>query len=74
VSGIVTSECEDKVLLLAAIEAVACIRPREAGMVLVDLTEDEDEDIVEAAHEAMAMAEGPLAIEDLEEDDDGFLF
>ncbi len=72
VSGIVTSGCEDKELLLAAIEAVTCIRPREAGMILVDLTEDEDEDIVEAAHEAMMMAEGPLAIEDLDEDDDDF--
>ncbi len=74
VSGIVTSECEDKALLLAAIEAVACIRPREAGLVLVGLAEDQDEDIVEAAHEAMMMAEGPLAIEDLDEEDDDFSF
>jgi len=74
VSGIVTSECEDKALLLAAIEAVACIRPREAGVILVDLTQDEDEDIVEAAYEAMMMAEGPLAVEDSDEEDGDFLF
>lgn len=73
VSGILTSGCEDKELLLAAIEAVASIRPREAGMVLVDLTEDDDEDIVEAAHEAMMMAEGTLAIEDLDGNGDGSL-
>jgi hypothetical protein len=62
------------VLLLAAIEVVVCIRPGEAGMVLVDLTEDEDEDIVEAAYEAMLMADGALAIENPDKDDDGFLF
>jgi len=74
VSRIVTSEREDKALLLAAIEAVACIRPREAGVILVDLTQDEDEDIVEAAHEAMMMAEGSLAVEDSDEEDGDFLF
>lgn len=74
VSGIVSSGCEDKVLLLAAVEAVSSIRPREAGLVLADLIEDEDEDIVEAAHEAMMMAEGLLAVEDLDEDEDGFSF
>ncbi len=47
----------DKPLLLAAIDAVAGIRPQEAGMILVDLTDSDDEDIVEAAHEAINMAE-----------------
>jgi len=37
---------------------VASVRPHEAGAVLVDLT-DSDEDIVEAAHEAIAMDERP---------------
>ena len=67
VSGIVASGCSDKELLLAAIDAVVSIRPKEAGMVLVDLTDDDDEDVVEAAHEAMAMAG---AISGLEVDDE----
>jgi hypothetical protein len=36
----------------------ASIRPQEAGVILVDLNNSDDEDIVEAAHEAIAMAEG----------------
>lgn len=74
ISEIVTSDCEDKALLLAAIEAVSSIRPREAGLVLANLIEDEDEDVVEAAHEAMMMAGGVLAIENPDQDDDGFIF
>ena len=57
VAGLVTSRETDKPLLLAAIDAVASIRPQEAGVVLIDLTDSDDEDIVEAAFEAMAMAE-----------------
>lgn len=62
----------DKPLLLAAIDAVASIRPNEAGVILVDLTDSDDEDIVEAAHEAMAMAEGVSGDEfdDVEDDED----
>ncbi len=69
VSGIVSAQVNDKALLLAAIDAVAGIRPQEAGAVLVDLTDSDDEDIEEAAHEAMAMAED-LSSDDLDEDDD----
>lgn len=57
VSGLVSSKETDKPLLLAAIDAVASIRPQEAEVVLVDLTDSDDEDIVEAAHEAMVIAE-----------------
>lgn len=57
VSKIISAPVTDKPLLLAAIDAVAGIRPQEAGMILVDLTDSDDEEIVEAAHEAMAMAE-----------------
>lgn len=67
VVGIVTSEREDKALLLAAIDAVASIRPREAGLVLIDLIEEEDDDIVDAAREAMMMTEGLLSLDDLDE-------
>ena len=59
VRELVTSMDTDKFVLLAAIEAVVSIRPKEAGGLLVDLTDSHDEDIVEAAFEAMAMAERP---------------
>ncbi len=58
VSKLVKGRVSDKRLLLAAIEAIANIRPREAAMLLLDLTDDEDDDIVEAAHEALVIAEG----------------
>jgi hypothetical protein len=74
VAGIVASRHADKHLLLAAVEAVACIRPREAGVVLSDLVDHDDEDIVVAAYEAMAMAEESLLIDVEDETDDGFLF
>jgi hypothetical protein len=57
-----------KPLLLAAIGAVAAIRPQEAGEILADLTLSNDEDVVDAVDEALAMAEGPLDEDD--EDDD----
>ena len=58
VTRLVSAKETDKPLLLAAIDAVASIRPQEAGVILVDLTDSDDEDIVEVADEAMAMAEG----------------
>ncbi len=48
---------EGKPLLLAAIEAVAYIRPSEAPDVLGDLMDTEDEEILEAIDDALAMAE-----------------
>jgi len=54
----------DKPLLLAAIDAAALIRPREASKVLSHLLDAEDEDIVDAAYEALAMAEGSLEGDD----------
>ena len=68
-----TSDETDKPLLFAAIEAVASIRPEEAPEILGDLTDSDDEDIVEAAFEALAMAEGPTEDEDDEESDDEYL-
>jgi HEAT repeat protein len=47
----------DKPLLLAAMEAAANIRPEEAGPLLVDLSKSSDEEIAEAADEAMMMAD-----------------
>ena len=57
----------DKELLLAAIDAAASINPVEATEILNDLTTSTDEDIVDAAHEALAMA-GIIA--ELEDEDD----
>jgi len=68
VSALVRSKTTDKQLLLAAIEAVACIRPQEAAELLADLIDSADEDIVEAAHEALAMAEGSLGDDDDEDE------
>ncbi len=56
ITKIVTSKKTDKRLLLAAIEATAGIRPDETLSVLHDLLNSEDEDIVDAVHEAVAMA------------------
>lgn len=73
VERIVTGAGTDKILLLAAIEAIANIRSDQAGAALVDLTDHDDEEIVDAAHEAMAMAEaiamldGPL--DEIDEED-----
>jgi len=47
----------DKDLLLAAIGAVSSIRPREAGAILMDLTDSEDDETAEAAKDAMMMAD-----------------
>jgi len=57
-------------LLLAAIEAVAGIRPEEAREILIDLADSEDEEIAEAADEALTMAEGISDEIDFEEDED----
>ena len=70
VVAIVTSERSDKSLLLAAIDAVASIRPHEAAEILLDLAELDDEDVVEAVDEALAMASGPSDGDYEDEDDD----
>ncbi len=61
VSQLVTSKRTDKELRLAAIGAVASIRPSAAIEIIQPLTASKDEDIAEAAQEALAMAEGYLA-------------
>ncbi|MCK4304892.1 MAG: hypothetical protein KAY24_11695, partial [Candidatus Eisenbacteria sp.] len=57
VAALVTTDHTDKHLLLAAIDAAANIRPLEAPEILADLTDSDDEDIVEATFDALAMAE-----------------
>jgi hypothetical protein len=58
---VVTSGETEKPLLLAAIDAVASIRPQEALEILDNLADSDDEDIVAAIHEAMAGRRTPRA-------------
>lgn len=69
IMSLATSELTAKSLRLAAIEAVASIRPQEAEEILRDLTLSDDEDIAEVAFEAMAMS-GLLPDEDYDDYDD----
>jgi hypothetical protein len=57
-----------KPLLLVAIGAASSIRPLEAGEILMDLAASDDEEIAEAADEAIAMSE-PMPDEEDDEDD-----
>ncbi len=63
ISSLITRGDTPKDLLLAAIEAAANIRPGEAGLLLVDLTESADEEIAEAASDAMSMAQAQVNAE-----------
>jgi hypothetical protein len=56
IAALVTSEETEKDLLLAAIEAAAFIRPHKASEILNPLLDSDDEDIVDAVYEALAMA------------------
>ena len=65
-ADLLTSEHSDRDLRLAAIEAAAGVRPEEAAALLAELTQDGDEEIAEAAIEALSMAEALMEGEDLE--------
>jgi HEAT repeat protein len=70
VVALVKDPSTPKLLLLAAIEAVGNIRPQEAGEILLDLADSRDEEIAEAANEAISMAQAMLGAEDDEEEMD----
>ena len=70
IAALVKDSRTPKPLLLSAIEAAASIRPAEAGQVLGDLMDSNDEDIAEAAFEAIAMAKAALNDDDEDEEDD----
>ena len=55
--ALVRDAATPKSLLVAAIGAVASIRPAEARSVLVDLADSDDEEIAEAVDEAIGIAE-----------------
>ncbi len=77
VVALVQDRSTPKRLLLAAIEAVGSIRPEEAQDVLMDLTDSRDEEIADAANEAISMAQARSGEADDEdggdedEEDDG---
>ncbi len=71
-AALVTAANTSKDLLLAAIQAVSGIRPREAAELLADLVDSGDKDIAEAAAEAMSMADGPWRDEFEDEFDEDF--
>ncbi|MBI5093176.1 MAG: hypothetical protein HZB26_12145 [Candidatus Hydrogenedentes bacterium] len=67
ISRLLTSGKSEKPLLLAAIEAAASIRPKEAVELLDDYMDSDDEDIADAVESVMAMSEDSWA--DLDDDD-----
>ena len=69
---------QPKYLLIAAIGAAGFIRPAEAEDILAKFTDSDDEDIAEAAEEAIMMASaefefGDEEFDDEDEDEDGRL-
>lgn len=56
IAALAESPDTEKMLRLAAIEALGTIRPAASGDILFELLSDEDEDVVDAASEAVAMA------------------
>jgi uncharacterized protein (UPF0147 family) len=68
IAALIRAEGTAKPLLLAAIGAVAAIRPQDARGILGELTFSDDEDIAEAVDEALAMAEGPVDEDDEDND------
>jgi hypothetical protein len=69
IAALIASEETEKDLLLAAIEAAAMIRPDEAAEILAPLIDSDDEDIVDAIYESLAMA-GEFWDDEDDEDDD----
>ena len=67
---LLNSEETEKDLLIASIEAAAGINPAEAGEVLLYFTDSDDEDIVDAAHEAIALVAMLTEINDDDEEDE----
>ena len=55
VAAFISSEATDKDILLAAIEAAVLIRPPEASEIITPLLDSDDQDIVDAVYEALAM-------------------
>jgi hypothetical protein len=72
VVGLVKAKNTDKPLLLAAIEAVAAIRPQEALRILDELMASDDEEISDAVQEALLSSGAMMDLEADSYDDDDF--
>jgi hypothetical protein len=71
IEALLVSESTPRELLLAAIEAAESVNPIESKPILSELADSEDEEIADAADEALLMAYNePGEEEDEEEDDD----
>jgi hypothetical protein len=70
IAALLTDKGTEKSLVLAAIDASVAIQPEKMHGVVGPLLSSEDEDISEAAFEAMEMAEGLLGMDDFDIDDD----
>ena len=70
VSALVKSRNVQKDILMAAMESAALIRPEEAESLLAPLLESDDEEIVAAAEEALALASADFDYYDDEFDED----
>lgn len=68
IKGLITAGGTDKDTLLAAIEAVVNLDFEQAPLVLEDLLDSDDEDIVDAVHEALSLAGGLSELEDFDDD------
>ena len=72
VAGLLTSKKTEKELLLDAIGAAAFIAPREAGGILSELAASDDEEIAEAASEALLESQaGNFDEDDFDDEEDG---
>lgn len=70
VDALLRAESTDKSLLLAAIDAASGIGLPEAVEIILDFTDSDDDDIVDAAHEALAMIGIDSLDDEYEEEDD----
>ena len=70
VAALVSDKDIERELLLAAIEAVIFIRPREAAQLLEGFLESDDEEIIDTIAESMAMISEVVPDDYLDEDED----
>jgi hypothetical protein len=72
IAALIGSRKTEKDLLLAAIEAASYIHPLEVPGIVGHLLESKDEDIREAAHDAITMSEGTWGDDEIDDEvDDG---
>ena len=69
IEEILTKEDTDKPLLIAAVNASALISPTEAVDILIEFSNSDDDDIAEAAEEALSMA-GLMADDSYDDEDE----